>query len=129
MLQQKNPGTSLVVQWLKLCASSAGSVSLIGKLRFRMPHTVNNNNKILSKYIKSSICTRPRNLQDQAPSYFSDLSSYHILKDQHHHQNTPATCASLLFLQQPSTLSLQGLYTSAPSTLNILSLISPIESI
>ena len=49
MLQQKNPGTSLVVQWLKLCASSAGSVSLIGKLRFRMPHTVNNNNKILSK--------------------------------------------------------------------------------
>ena len=129
MLQQKNPETSLVVQWLKLCASTVGNVGLIRKLRFRMPHSVNKKKSFLSKEIKSSICTRPRNLQDQASSYFSDLSSYHILKGQHHHQNTPTTSASWLFLQQPSTLSLQGLYTSAPSTWNILSLISPIESV
>ena len=40
-------GTSLVAQWLRFCASTAGGIGLIPcwELRFRMPNCVAKNNQ------------------------------------------------------------------------------------
>ena len=50
-------GTSLAVQWLRLCASNAGGVGSIpvGKLRFRVPRDVAEKKK-LSDYFFCCCC-------------------------------------------------------------------------
>ena len=44
--QMRKVGTSLVVQWLRLCADNAGGVGLIPGQGIKIPHAMQHNQKV-----------------------------------------------------------------------------------